>query len=37
MLPYGTARVHVNRTSILQSIYGSMQEYAGISREGWLG
>jgi transposase-like protein len=36
MLPYGTARVHVNRTSILQSIYGSIQEYAGISREAWL-
>ncbi len=37
MLPYGTARVVVNRTSILQSIYGAIQEYAGISREAWLG
>lgn len=37
MLPYGTARVHVNRTSILQSIYGAIQEYAGITREAWLG
>ena len=37
MLPYGTARVVVNRTSVLQSIYGAIQEYAGISREAWLG
>jgi hypothetical protein len=37
MLPYGTARLTVNRTSILQSIYGSIQEYAGFSREAWLG
>ena len=37
MLPYGTARVSVNRTSILQSIYGAIQEYAGISRDAWLG
>ena len=37
MLPYGTARVVVNRTSVLQSIYGAIQEYAGSSREAWLG
>lgn len=37
MLPYGTARVVVNRTSVLQCIYGAIQEYAGISREAWLG
>lgn len=36
MLPYGTARVNVNRTSVVQSIYGAIQEYAGITREAWL-
>jgi transposase-like protein len=35
-LPYGTARVTVNRTRVLQSIYGSIQEYAGFEREAWL-
>ena len=36
MLPYGTARISLNRTSVLQSIYGAIQEYAGIARPEWL-
>jgi hypothetical protein len=35
-LPYGTARVTVNRTRVGKSIYGSIQEYAGFDRPGWL-
>jgi transposase-like protein len=35
-LPYGTARVTVNRTRVVQSIYGSIQEYAGFERPAWL-
>lgn len=35
-LPYGTCRVGVSRTSIVQSIYGSIQEYAGFERPEWL-
>jgi hypothetical protein len=31
-LPYGTVKVVVNRTRIVQSIYGSIQEYAGFDR-----
>lgn len=36
VLPYGTARVAVNSTAIVQSIYGAIQEYAGIERPEWL-
>jgi transcriptional regulator with XRE-family HTH domain len=36
MLPYGTCRVGVSRTSVVQSIYGSIQEYAGFDRPEWL-
>jgi hypothetical protein len=36
MLPYGTCRVTVSSTRIVQSIYGSIQEYAGFQREEWL-
>jgi transposase-like protein len=36
VLPYGTCRVTVNSTRIVQSIYGSIQEYAGFEREEWL-
>jgi len=32
----GTARVDVNSTFIVQSIYGGIQEYAGIERPEWL-
>jgi transcriptional regulator with XRE-family HTH domain len=35
-LPYGTCRVVVGKTCVIQSIYGAIQEYAGISREAWL-
>jgi transposase-like protein len=35
-LPYGTARVVVNKTRVVQSIYGSIQEYAGFDRPAWL-
>ncbi|MGZ6641728.1 MAG: helix-turn-helix domain-containing protein [Solirubrobacteraceae bacterium] len=34
--PYGTARVAVHSTAIVQSIYGAIQEYAGIERPEWL-
>jgi hypothetical protein len=37
MLPYGTCRVVVSRTSVVQSIYGAIQEYAGFERPAWLG
>jgi hypothetical protein len=35
-LPYGTCRVVVSRTRIVQSIFGSTQEYAGFERQAWL-
>ena len=35
-LPFGTARVTVSRTRVVQSIYGSIQEYAGFERPAWL-
>lgn len=35
-LPYGTCRVVVSRTSITQSIFGAIQEYAGFDRPQWL-
>jgi transcriptional regulator with XRE-family HTH domain len=36
MLPFGTCRVSVSRTSVAQSIYGSIQEYGGFDRPEWL-
>jgi transcriptional regulator with XRE-family HTH domain len=36
VLPYGTCRVCVHRTAVVQSIYGSIQEYGGFERSGWL-
>jgi transposase-like protein len=36
VLPYGTARVCVYSTFVVQSIYGAIQEYAGIDRPEWL-
>ena len=36
-LPYGTTRVTVHSTRIVQSIFGSIQEYAGFERPEWLG
>jgi transposase-like protein len=35
-LPYGTVRVTVSRTRVIQSIYGSIQQYVGFDREAWL-
>jgi transcriptional regulator with XRE-family HTH domain len=37
MLPYGTCRLSVDDTRILQSIYGAIQEYGGFERPEWLG
>jgi hypothetical protein len=36
-LPYGTVRVCVHSTEIVQSIYGSIQEYGRFERPEWLG
>jgi hypothetical protein len=36
-LPYGTCRLVVHRTRVVQSILGAIQEYAGFEREAWLG
>jgi hypothetical protein len=36
-LPYGTARLVVHSTQILQTIYGSIQEIGGFVRPEWLG
>jgi hypothetical protein len=35
-LPYGTCRVVVHRTRVVQSIFGAIQEYGGFSRREWL-
>jgi transposase-like protein len=36
-LPYGTCKLVVCDTAIVQSIYGAIQEYAGFDRPAWLG
>jgi transcriptional regulator with XRE-family HTH domain len=36
-LPYGTSRISVHSTAIVQSIYGAIQEYGGFERPAWLG
>jgi hypothetical protein len=36
-LPYGTTRVTVHSTQVVQSIYGAIQEYGGFDRPEWLG
>jgi hypothetical protein len=36
VLPYGTGRIAVHSTFIVQNIYGAIQEYAGIERPEWL-
>jgi transcriptional regulator with XRE-family HTH domain len=36
MLPYGTAKLTVHSTRIVQTIYGSIQEYGGFERPEWL-
>jgi hypothetical protein len=35
-LPYGTCRVAVSRTRIVQSLYGAIQEIGGFDRPEWL-
>jgi hypothetical protein len=35
-LPYGTCRVTVCRTHVVQHIYGAIQEYGGFDRPEWL-
>jgi hypothetical protein len=34
---HGTGRLAVASTAVVQSIYGAIQEYAGIDRPEWLG
>jgi len=36
VLVYGTARLCVHSTFLMQSIYGAIQEYAGFDRPAWL-
>jgi hypothetical protein len=36
MLPYGTCRVVVSRTSVVQMIFGAIQELGGFTRAAWL-
>jgi hypothetical protein len=36
MLPYGTCRISVGSTEIVQTMYGSIQELAGFDRPDWL-
>lgn len=36
LLKHGTCRIHVFRTSIVQMIYGAIQEYTGVTTENWL-
>jgi hypothetical protein len=36
VLPYGTARIAVHSTFLVQSIYGAIQEYGGFERPEWL-
>jgi hypothetical protein len=35
-LPYGTVRVSVHSTELVQQIYGAIQEYGGFERPEWL-
>ena len=35
-LPYGVARLSVHNTSVVQHIYGAIQEYAGFDEPAWL-
>jgi hypothetical protein len=35
-LPYGTCKLVVHSTRIVQTIYGSIQEYGGFERPEWL-
>jgi hypothetical protein len=35
-LPYGTCRVVVSKTWVIQTIFGAIQELGGFTREAWL-
>ena len=35
-LPYGTCRVTVHKTQVVQHLYGAIQEYGGFDRPEWL-
>jgi transposase-like protein len=35
-LPYGTCRVSVTRTRVVQAIYGAIREIGGFTRDAWL-
>jgi transposase-like protein len=35
-LPYGTCRLMVNRTDLIQNIYGAIQEYGQFERKEWV-
>jgi hypothetical protein len=35
-LPYGTCRVSVSKTQVVQHIHGAIQEYGGFERPEWL-
>ena len=35
-LPYGTCRVVVSRTWVIQTIFGAIQEIGGFTRDAWL-
>ena len=34
-LPYGTCRLAVHDTQLVQELYGAIQEYGGFAREEW--
>ena len=36
-LPYGTTRITVHSTRVVQGIFGAIQEYGGFERPEWLG
>lgn len=36
-LPYGTCKLTLSDTRIVQHLYGAIQEYAGLQRDEWLG
>ncbi len=36
MLPYGTCRLTVHSTALVQHLYGAIQEYGGFDRPAWL-
>jgi hypothetical protein len=36
VLPYGTARLVVHSVTLVQSIFGAIQEYGGFERPEWL-